>query len=178
MTDWAEILGEYGDIVWRTVRRLLDDDADAGDCFQETFVAALEFSRNHPVRNWPGLLKRLATARALDQLRKRIRTSAVQLSADDALANNISCPRKSPSTMAEQNELFDQLRNVLAAMPPDQAEVCCLRFLENLSYEQIAEELGLTVNHVGVLLHRVKSLLRVRLAAFAPVTHYQAESET
>ena len=176
MTDWPKILSEHGGIVWKTVRRLIDDDVDAGDCFQETFVAALQFSRKHTVRNWPGLLKRLATVRALDQLRKQMRNSTVQLSVDGA--DEVPCQRTSPSAMAEQNELLDQLRSTLAAMPPDQAEVCCLRFLENLSYEQIAEELGLTVNHVGVLLHRAKSLLQIRLAAFAPVTHYQAESKT
>ncbi len=46
MTDWSQILKEHGDIVWRTVSRLLIDGTDAADCFQETFIAALEFSRN------------------------------------------------------------------------------------------------------------------------------------
>ena len=39
-------------------------------------------------------------------------------------------------------------------------EACCLRFLEDLSYGEIAEELKITVNHVGVLLNRAKVALR------------------
>lgn len=68
--------------------------------------------------------------------------------------------------MAEENELFDHLRRALAKMPADQADACCLRFLEMMSYEEIADELGLTVNHVGVLLHRAKSALQTQLADF------------
>ena len=79
MTDWPQILNEHGGIVWQTVRRLLNDDADAADCFQETFVAALVFARQQPVQNWVGLLKQLATARALDRMRKRARARTLPL---------------------------------------------------------------------------------------------------
>jgi RNA polymerase sigma-70 factor (ECF subfamily) len=175
MTDWPEILEQHGGIVWKTVRRLIGNDADAGCCFQETFVAALEFSQKHSVRNWPGLLKRLATARALDHLRKRMRAATKSLW--DRGLGELASPVRPPSSIAEENELFDQLRSALAALPPDQAEVCCLRYLEEMSYEQISEQLGATVNHVGVLLHRAKSSLQVRLAAFAPVACDKTENE-
>ena len=174
MIDWPEILREHGGIVWKTVRRLINDDADASDCFQETFVAALEFCRKRPVQNWPGLLKRLATIRALDHLRKRMRTTTRRL-IDEEL-DEFPNSAKPPQSIAEENELFDHLRVALANMPPDQAEACCLRYLESMSYEQIAAALGVTVNHVGVLLHRVKSVLQVRLAAFAPVAFYEREN--
>lgn len=175
MTDWSQVLAEYGGIVWKTVRRLVNDDADAADCFQETFVAAWEFSRKRSVQNWPGLLKRLATARALDQLRKRMRTAVVSLPAEATTKLSGQLP---PPAAAEENELFDQLRAELAALPSDQAEVCCLRFLESFSYEQIADELGLTINHVGVLLHRAKSALQNSLAAFAPTGRNKREVDS
>src|SRR5438270_871168 len=73
MTDWSQIVQEHGPMVWRTARRLLDNDADAGDCFQRTFVSALEFARKEAVRNWAALLQRLVTARALECLRQRRR---------------------------------------------------------------------------------------------------------
>ena len=77
---------------------------------------------------------------------------------------------QAPSDSAEERELFDRLREGLAGLPADQAEACCLRFLEGFSYEEIAAELQLTVNHVGVLLHRARASLQVRLAAFAPAS--------
>jgi RNA polymerase sigma-70 factor (ECF subfamily) len=166
MTDWSQILKEHGGIVWETVSRLVTENADAADCFQETFIAAFKFSRNQHVRNWPGLLKRLATSRALDHLRKRRRNSALSLSAGDSC--ELEGRIRRPPAVAEERELFDRLRDGLASLPPDQAEACCMRFLEDFSYEQIADELGVTVNHVGVLLHRARRDLQKQLAAFSP----------
>ena len=166
MTDWSQILEIHGRIVWKTVNRFIEDDTDAADCFQETFVAAFEFSRKHQIRNWPGLLKRLATTNALYRLRKRMRRTITPRSVCDApeIVDNAS----QPPEVAEGHELFERLREALAALPAEQAEACCLRFLEGLSYVEIAAGLGVTVNHVGVLLNRAKASLREYLQAFAP----------
>jgi DNA-directed RNA polymerase specialized sigma24 family protein len=69
MTDWSKIVEHHGPIVWRIVRRLLNHDADAADCFQRVFVAAVELERRDAIRDWPAILRRLATARALEYLR-------------------------------------------------------------------------------------------------------------
>ncbi|HEV2948238.1 MAG TPA: sigma factor [Gemmataceae bacterium] len=71
MTDWSQIVEQHGPAVWRTAVRLLRNEADAADCFQRTFVSALEFSRKQTVRNWPALLKQFVTARAIERLRQR-----------------------------------------------------------------------------------------------------------
>lgn len=175
MTDWSRIVEEHGGIVWKTVRRLVDDDHDAADCFQETFVAALKFSKASTVRNWPGLLKRLATARALDHLRRRRRSVVSPLPTESA--GGLEDGSMSPAESAHERELFQRLREGLSELPGDQAEACCLRFLEGFSYEEIADDLGVTVNHVGVLLHRAKALLQSRLAAFAPANRVEGELE-
>ena len=66
MVDWSQIVEQHGPLVWKTVYRLLRHDADAADCFQRTFLSALELSRTQAIHNWPGLLRRLGTARALE----------------------------------------------------------------------------------------------------------------
>ncbi|HEY2249756.1 MAG TPA: sigma-70 family RNA polymerase sigma factor [Planctomycetaceae bacterium] len=165
--DWSQILEAHGRIVWSTVYRLVNDEADAADCFQETFVAALEYSRSHTIRNWPGMLKRLATAKAIDRMRRRMRTSTAPLAAG-AVENAVDGAR-SPPSIVESRELAERVRVELAALPRPQAEACCLRFLEGWTYDEIAVELNLTVNHVGVLLNRAKASLRERLMQFAPI---------
>ncbi|MCY2954074.1 MAG: hypothetical protein NTU53_19210, partial [Planctomycetota bacterium] len=45
---------EYGPLVWKTAYRLLPSEADAADCFQETFISAMEASCRSPVRHWAG----------------------------------------------------------------------------------------------------------------------------
>src|SRR5258705_9978452 len=78
MIDWEGIVSRDGPAVWRTAYRLLGNRADADECFQETFLAALSFSRRSIVDNWGALLHRLATARAIDRLRQRQRRSTRQ----------------------------------------------------------------------------------------------------
>ena len=166
MTEWPEILEKHGRIVWKTVYRLVGNDADAADCFQDTFLSALEFSRNQKVSNWPGLLKRLATARSLDYLRRRNRKSFPKISMDNKALVQVDSTE--PLDVVQGDEFLQKLRQAIAALPSLQAEACCLRFLEGLTYDEIAEALNVSVNHVGVLLSRGKSSLREQLADFAP----------
>ena len=72
-TDWPHVVRQHHLVVWQTAYRLLANHADASDCFQDTFLAAWQFSERDAVLNWPALLQRLATARALDLLRQKIR---------------------------------------------------------------------------------------------------------
>ena len=62
----------------------------------------------------------------------------------------------------------EALREALTDLDDRQAQVFCLVCLEGLSYQQVAEQVGVTVNHVGVLLNRAKTRLRERLQAHGP----------
>ncbi|HEV3143925.1 MAG TPA: sigma-70 family RNA polymerase sigma factor [Gemmataceae bacterium] len=166
MVDWSQIVQQHGPLVWATVYRLLRHDADAADCFQRTFLSALVLSRSHTIHNWPGLLRRLGTARALELLRQRLRQQQRlrPLVADVAALSNMS----QPDQAAALNELGEELRHALAQLEARQAEVFCLACLDGFSYAEIAEQLGLTVNHVGVLLNRARLALRERLRRHEP----------
>ena len=54
-------------------------------------------------------------------------------------------------------------------MPPNQAEAFCLHHLEEWSYREIAGHLAISVDAVGVLLHRARKRLRERLESSAEV---------
>lgn len=167
MTDWDRIVGQHGPMVWRTVYRFLNDYADASDCFQATFLAAFEFVSQHAVRNWTGLLKKLASARALDRLRVRYRERDRNTALpDEGLVSKLD----NPSEAFEEAELAQQLREALATLDKRQAEVFALVNFADLSYREVAEQLGLSVNHVGVLLNRARSELRERLAEYNPTS--------
>jgi RNA polymerase sigma-70 factor (ECF subfamily) len=164
MIDWQLISRQHGPLVWRTAYRLLNTDADAADCFQETFVSALDVSRKQDVKNWPGLLQRLATARALDLLRRRKRENRSR-AAGQVEWEQIASDQVAPDQGAQDAELMDSLRSAVAKLPPQQAEVFCLRHLNGLSYEEIADELGISVDGVGVSLHRARHRLRELLVS-------------
>ena len=165
MTDWSAHIREYGPLVWRTAYRLLTHEADAADCFQQTFLAAVELEKRRTVRHWPAALQRIATARALDQLRERYRTAWRSNELPD------DCPDGQSNATVERaagNELSERLRIALTEIDARQAEAFCLIALDGHSYDEAALEMTVKVNHVGVLLNRAKSALREKLHAFAP----------
>ncbi|MBI4578752.1 MAG: sigma-70 family RNA polymerase sigma factor [Planctomycetes bacterium] len=165
MEDWADIVRQHSPAVWKTAYRLLGNHADAADCAQDTFVTALEYARRRTVRQWPALLRRIATCRALDQLRERFRRGT---QGDVAGCENLASGSPDPVQHAEAGELAELLRRLLPQIPEKQAEVFALRQLEELTYEEIAGQLGIDVNAVGVLLHRARGRLAELLAAAAP----------
>ena len=165
MTDWDAVVREHGPAVWRTAYRLLAREADAADCFQNTFVSAVALAAAEPVRNWPAVLRRLASARALELLRARYRAARVAALPDVPPADPTA---PDPLAAASGGELAEALRGALSAIDPQQAEVFCLVCLEGLSNAAAADLLAITPNHAGVLLHRARAALRERLRAFDP----------
>jgi RNA polymerase sigma-70 factor (ECF subfamily) len=157
MPDWHEIIERDGEAVWRTAYRLLGNRADADECFQEAFLDALEVARREPVEHWGALLRRLASARAVDRLRRRYRRGDHQPAADwDALPG----PAPRPDQVLEDAELAERLRRALACLPAKQAQVFVLHCLEEWSYQETARRLAISVDSVGVLLHRARKRLR------------------
>ena len=104
------------------------------------------------------MLRKIATARALDRLRYRLREEGrvERRPGWDALTSSAA----EPSRQAEVGEQVGLMRERLAQLPPRESEVFCLRYLEELSYEEIAEQLGIRRNAVGVLLHKARRRLR------------------
>ena len=103
MTDWQRVVNEHSEAARQTAWRLLGNDADAEDCLQEAFLAAVKVSRLRRVRNWHSLLKVLATRRALDRLRRRYRRAARR--EDLADWAEVASANPGPPQMAEAAEL-------------------------------------------------------------------------
>jgi len=156
--DWQVVVEKHGPLIWRTAYRLLGNHADTADCFQETFVSALEMSRRQRVRNFSALLVRLATARAIDRLRQRMRQP--NASGDPANLTTVASDNPGPFQQVQTQELVTRLRLALSQLPPQEAQVFCLRYLNDMSYRRIAKELGIKTNNAGVLLHRARTKLR------------------
>ncbi len=160
--DWQGIVAEYGDVVWQTAHRLLRHEADTADCFQEVFVGAMRMSRRGAIRSLRGLLIRLATVRAIDRLRQRARMQGRESGCPDWGA--LPGPDADPSRQIQDRELAEALTAALAQLPDKQAEAFSLRHLSDLSQAEVGEELGISANAAGVLIHRARMRLREVLA--------------
>ena len=163
MTNWTAIVQEHGPAVWRTLWRLLGNRADADECFQETFLTALQYSRDHGrgVLSWSGLLQRISTSRAMDRLRQRYRRSATfeSFSGDDNAVDAAPSHRPGPVEWAVASELSERLRRALCRLPQPQAEAFSLHALSGWSYEEIGRQTGMSSSAVGVNIHRARQRL-------------------
>jgi RNA polymerase sigma-70 factor, ECF subfamily len=161
MTDWHAVVAEHGPGVWRTVYRILAHHADALDCYQETFLAALRRDPRSAVLDWGAYLTIAATRRAIDRLRERRRTRVV-LSAAGPFPEP-PARDSDPVDLAAAGELAGLVRLTLAKLPDRQAEVFWLSCVEGLSHDQIAAQMRTTPGAVRVLLHRARSVLTAAL---------------
>ena len=161
MTDWQQILSDFGPDVWRTICSLVGNEADARDCYQVVFLDAFRYSKTHRVANWQALLKRMARLRALDHLRRRYRQS---VRFDEAgLADEPISSLPSPDTQLGTKELTEKLREGLSELTTQQAEAFVLRYVDQLSYDEIAERLDSNRNAIGAMLSRARKQLRAVL---------------
>jgi len=154
--DWDSIVREHGPVVFGTAWRILGHVADAEDVAQEVFLEAYQWPISRPVRSWGGLLRRLSACRALDRLRQR--KNNVPL---DGLA--IMTNGAGPEEEAVGHELADRLRLKLSHLPPREGTVFCLRYFEDLSYQEIAELLTITPGAVAAALCKARAKLETLL---------------
>lgn len=171
MTDWDRIVREYGSIVFGTVWRILGHAADTQDVVQDVFLEAYRLRSAGPVQHWGGLLRRLAACRALDRLRQRRRKMMHSLNGLDLVSRE-----DGPIEAAVVNELAERVRQAIVQLPHREAEVFCLRYLEEMSYEQIAATLHISRGAVAAALHKARAKLERLLAEHNTEDDYEQQS--
>ena len=156
MTDWDRIVREYGPLVFATAWRILGHSADTEDIVQEVFLQVHQLQRTHAVRHWPGLLRRLAACRALDRLRQRRNTVSLN-------GLSLASHEEAPEAVAIEHELAEHLRQAIAQLPDREAAVFCLRYFDDLSYQDIAQALHIRTGAVASALHKARLKLEALL---------------
>jgi RNA polymerase sigma-70 factor, ECF subfamily len=159
--DWESIVRTHGPMAFDTAWRLLGHVADTEDAMQEAFMDAFRLHGRQPIGNWGALLRRLATRRAIDSLRKRRSTDRRPLG---PLVFEPASPEcQQPEVVAIERELANRLRRAVAELPDREAGVFSLHYFGELSNGEIAETLGISTDAVGVALHKARKRLKESL---------------
>jgi RNA polymerase sigma-70 factor (ECF subfamily) len=139
------------------IRRLLDDEEDAWDVLQETWLAVLSGvgSIKEPA-SLPTWLYRIARNKAMNRLRRKC--AERHLSADEEDLSAIGTDDESVSL-----ENAEYVHQALGRLSLPHREVLTLFFLEDLSLEEIAEVLQSAVGTIKSRLHYAKRALRLVL---------------
>ncbi len=144
--------------------RILNHQTDAVDCYQDVFLEVFQKSDRSDIENLGAYLRWLTTRRAIDVLRKR-RLSESRTESNNPDAQVVS---SDPAERAEFDELLVIVRGELASLPSPQAQAFWLVSVEQRSYEEVATQMEIERNHVGVLVHRARKHLQQRLTRLAP----------
>jgi RNA polymerase sigma-70 factor, ECF subfamily len=154
--DWSDLVQAHRMLVVGVIRRIVGNDQDTEDVAQEVFCEAYRACDRKVIKSWPGFLRRVATCRALDFVRAR----RVDLPID---SHAVADRRPGPPEIAAGRELADRLRSGLTILTPQESQVFCLRYFEDLSNDEIAQTLMITTNAVGLALHKARNKLSILL---------------
>jgi len=164
---FAELVRRHHVRVLGFCRSMLGDATSAEDAAQEVFIKAFRsidgFRGGSAFYTW---LHRIAVRHCLDLLRgearRKTRSWDALLEAEGDKVSALLSQPDSSRTLEDR----DLAARLLAALPPEYRAVLSLREMQGLSYEEIAETMGCTVDSVKARLQRARRDLTERLRHF------------
>jgi RNA polymerase sigma-70 factor (ECF subfamily) len=169
---FEELVQKYERKVFRLAKNITNNDEDAEDVLQETFLKAYShldgFQGNSKFYTW---LVRIAVNEALMKLRKRKSDKMVSLdegieTGEETMVREIAVWEDDPEQRYSQAEIRAILQQAISALRPAFRTVFILRDIEELSTEETANLLDLSIPAVKSRLLRARLQLRERLTRF------------
>ena len=165
----------FGEIVRRWERRIyalaygiLGREDEARDAAQETFVAAYRnlsnFRGDAKVSSW---LHRIAVNQCVTrQRRAKVRGEISFEFVQDEGREQFAAADGSPANVTEEGQRAEAVRRAVAALPQELREVVVLKEFEDLTFQEIADALGVPLSTVKSRLYTALKQLRMRLEKF------------
>lgn len=166
---FTQLVNRYERKIFRLARNITQNDEDAEDVLQESFLKAYSNLENFQMHSkfytW---LVRIAVNEALMKLRKRKSDRSVSLdepheTEEDTVTREIAVWDDDPEKKYSREELHDILQNAVEQLKPAFRTVFVLRDIEEMSTEETAEALGISVPAVKSRLLRARLQLREKL---------------
>ena len=165
-----ELIRPYERRVYAMALSFLHNEADAEDAAQEAFLKAFRnlasFRSEAKFGTW---LTSIALNEARSRIRRRdaIRMESLDEPQEDGEQASPALLRdwkEIPSEALERKEVRLMLQKAIIALPLIYREVFRLRDIEQLSVQEAAQALGITISSVKVRLHRARMMLQKKLA--------------
>ena len=171
-TAFTALITRYERKIFRLAKNITQNDEDAEDVMQEAFLKAYShldnFQGNSKFYTW---IVRIAVNESLMKLRKRKSDKLVSLdeqvdTGEDMVPREIAVWEDNPEAQYSQEELRGILDKSVESLAPIFRSVFVLRDIEDLSTEETAEVLGISIPAVKSRLLRARLQLREKLTRF------------
>lgn len=164
-----DLMSRHGRRLFHYLLRVLQDEGDAAEVAQETFVRIFQNrGRYNPKFRFVSWLYKIATNLARDEFRRRASHPHISIDAApedvggrDNEGGTIANP--SPADVLQTSERVKAIREAVAALPEDLRVPLVLFEFEDKSLAEIAEILECSAKAVEMRLYRARQLLRSRL---------------
>lgn len=136
--------------VFSYIMNIVKDKDLADDLFQETFVKAIvTINQGRYTENgkFPAWITRIAHNLIIDYFRQE--KSLAQLSCDDGNVNILNRKELSDETIEDsivREQILNDVRLLVGQLPPLQREVLEMRYYQDMSFKEIAENTGVSIN--------------------------------
>ena len=156
--DYSILIDRYKNKVFSMLKRMLKNDMDAEevlmDCFLKAYNNLKNFKYESKFSTW---FYRIVYNTALTKLSNSKRKIENEMSSIDDLYDLKS---EYDADVLVNNDLSQLVKKVVSELPPKNAAVITMFYLEEMTTEEISEVLEISVANVKVILHRSRNLLR------------------
>ena len=136
------------------------------DIFQETFMKAIvtirqgRYNENGKFSAW---LRRIAHNLIIDSFRQEKSENLVSCDETEVnILNNIGLAEGTIETAIVNRQILDDVRRLMDFLPDEQREVVYMRFYQDLSFKEIAEQTGVSINtSLGRMRYAILNLRRM-----------------
>ena len=172
----------YVDSMYNFAFRLTNDEDDANDLLQDTFLKAYRFinsfERGTNAKAW--LFRILKNSFINDYRKKSKEPSKVDYQEVETTYNSLDDAEVTVTTDLRldtvQDMIGDEVANALNSLPVDFRTVIILCDIEGFTYEEMAKILDIPIGTVRSRLHRARNLLKEKLKQYASSMGYNTEN--
>lgn len=177
LSAFEAIFRRYERRVFNMAARMTGNRDDAEDIKQEAFIKAHKAIGSFRGGKFSTWLFKIAANLCLDRARRKMN----KITSSEGLVEQVDWRNAEDDTDPEyvllREEFSRAVRTVLATIPPHYRILLVLRHIDDMSYEEIAEVIGCSVNALGVRLHRAREVFRERIKPFLEHDGGSAEDE-
>jgi len=155
---FEELVTRHYQTVYKLAYRFLYDSPDAEDITQEVFLRVYRAAGTYtPKAKFSTWLYTITKNICFNELRKK--KSVTVFSIEDEMLPELPSLDDSPVSKLEEAEVKQRVLDAVKALPANLRIAVILLKYHGLSYEEVAEILGCTINAVKLRVHRAKNFL-------------------
>ena len=162
---FEELLHKYRNSVYSICYRMVRNQTDAEDLAQDVFIRTFSvldrYDPSYPFSSW---LFRITSNLCIDFLRKA-KGGMVSLDqpiegSEGSIQRQLPSDTVKPDREMENKEMMAALEEAISSLPEHYRIIVILRHQEQMSYEEIADDLGIPLGTVKARIHRARNMIK------------------